>query len=421
MLKNLRSKLLSSLPLVLILLSFTNSQAATQAGIWDRVFEALDKHPDIAVINNATSLSKIEERRTLVANLPRVSVSKNWFGENPDDLNQTTTGLNGDINLFRGGQNLFNYFASSSSYEKASIDNWQRINKIYRDVSNLIFKCHFENERLNWSLKTLDLRKSLVTVAKKRFRRGTLPESEVIKLEIDLQNTESQMQSLKLRAQNCQDELSYWMNRDELNLKPDLKVITRILESNQLKGDIEEHPLVMASQSQLDQSEFKNYSQWGSWLPELNLNYQESPQFAGQVYNRQWLLSLRWTIFNSGQRFLNQQKSSVELENARLQLMSTKKRVETDLNKSLQSLKDASVQFNISKTRTKNARKLSQSSIQRFRLGAISANEITLDQNRYIQANFQKIDDQESLIRLWINFNFSNGRSLKTVLKNTKK
>ncbi len=412
------AKVLIPFLFTLCFFSLSYGEVAQQPGKlsgFKSLVEELQNHPEVSVLKSNNRLGELQVNQSIYSNLPGLSFNKNWFGPETDDLSRQTGGINARLNLFRGGKSLFDYHVSRSEEDRIKSESSQATNRIFKDAFRLYFQCLYQKERYAWSKKARELREKLLTVAQRRFKRGTLPESEVLKLSIDFRSAQNRENNNQKSNEQCQDRLAYWF-KGPIQFEPvSATSLSGIRSFSAIKTErLKLHPQVLSKKAALAAAENDFYRSLGNYLPEVSLGYSESSVSVGQVIDRQWLVSLNWNIFDSGQSIVEMQKANVREDRARSSLETTEKQVLRDLEVAQAEYRQAVKALKLIESNSKDAKKLIRSTLRRFEMGAISANEISIDQGRIIETEFQLIDARSSLLENWIQVLFEAGEDVSS-------
>lgn len=233
----------------------------------------------------------------------------------------------------------------------------------------------------------LTSQKRLLEIANQRYQRGYLARQEVDKLSIDLDFIDSEVADLQNKLSQISAELNKRLSTLPVSLSwPWSENVDRFKAAAFV---LEDHPSYIVSARTYDASD-ATYDQsrgqfWGSL--DLNLQLLRSNQINNEFTNQSaTYLTFTVPLFNrmkdwSARRVAFERKN--QSENL---LRQTKENLQAQHQKSKEVFENHRLNFRKRTTTLKISRALLDDNRARFQQGRISANELSIDQNRVYQA-----------------------------------
>ena len=215
--------------------------------------------------------------------IPSLSVSGNQTSTHdllvPQDISVRSVQGTAALNIYKFGADLAAYRAASADEESQENLLKNEILKSEREgIAALIQKIRTqqETEIIN---KIVTSQEESLQIAKQRYDRGLLPQQEVDKLSIDLENSKASLIEVQLRQYEAQASLvallghaqvqSDWPWKEKFS-----KNSKNLLHSFQSESfDISQRPDWKAAQAQVEGEEQRYNKSWGQIFPSLDASF----------------------------------------------------------------------------------------------------------------------------------------------------
>lgn len=243
------------------------------------------------------------------------------------------------------------------------------------------------------------------------FAQGLLQKSDVLDVEIQVNEVNNQWQSAKSNVRNASDYLSFLMNEEGGEIyKPTTDIETQLGVEvfNPMISDSRKD--IMAMNKSVDAYEQMYKSQKMNFLPRLNAfgSYQMYDNNLFGTNAKGYLLGaqLSWKLFDGFKAIGKLQKNKLEYQKAQNETAQYKAQSQLEVNKSLRQLNDAENKVKNSKLAHEQSKESYRIKKDRFAQGLIKTNDLLTAETQqfkkeleYLQALFEYHFTQE-----YINF-----------------
>ncbi len=408
--------------LIVFSLLFSQLVLAQKSEFLDLIDQALQTDSDYANRKSELRSSDISLTTATAQFLPDLTLTATQAQLGDQFFRQPTKYqsylVNSQLNIFKFGADWSGRGAARMNYEakSAALAEYQ-----------LQFEATFSEKLLRYiSFKKLlrikeeqhASQKRLLEIANQRYQRGYLARQEVDKLSIDLDFIDSEVTDL----QNSLIQVTQDLNKRLATLPENLnwpwsEKVDQFKESTLV---LEDHPSYVVSSRNQESSDF-SYDQarsqfWGSL--DLNLQWLRSNEVANEFTNQSAsYLTLTIPLFNrmkdwSARRLAFERKS--QSENL---LKKTKEDLGAQYQKSKEIFENHRHGFRKRSATLKTSRLLLDDNRARFQQGRISANELSIDQNRVYQSEQVAISAVLNVHLALKDLCSSSGRFLKDCVK----
>ena len=240
-------------------------------------------------------------------------------------------GLNLNYTLFDGLQNVWGYLGSKASQRQSEQQYViQRANQVYA-VKNDYYQALKTKKDLEVAQEAVKRSEELLKLFQEKFQVGSASKSEVLKQQVQSGNDQLTL-VLKDNAQKTAlDQLALDIGIDP---KSEFSVADIPASQDQTIGSMDDliakasksHPALLANQAALDAYRYDVRSAWGTYLPNLAMNYSYSwnkghfsDVIKGGPYDHSGTLSmsLTYNIFDGFSRERNMKRAQMGLANSR--------------------------------------------------------------------------------------------------------
>lgn len=376
---------------ILLTLSLHSHAAVTETVFADLVAQALQADPEYANKKQDLEIANTQYTAANAAFLPtlELSASQNQIGRYFDNqpLNYQSYALTSNFNIFKFGADV----ATRSSYSSLLSSKESALNEY-----KIQFEKSFTESLLNYiainrysAIKNEQLKsqKRLLEIATQRFKQGYLAKQEVDKMRIDLEFIENEISNL----QEQQSQVLINLKKQLKNIPEDLPwPWLKSIESFQSKNfNLEDHPsyLVRFYATESFKSDYQRSSRqfWGSL--DLKMQWSESNEvdddFTPQAGT---YLVLTIPLFNRMQDWAERKVSFAKSVQADNSLEAIRRSLRSEYEGALQIFENRKQTYRKRNVTLTTSRALLSDNQSRFQKGRISANDLSIDQNRVFQA-----------------------------------
>jgi outer membrane protein TolC len=242
--------------------------------------------------------------------------------------------------------------------------------------------------------KTLQTATANKQIVNNNFKQGYLKHSDILEVEVYVNEVENALQMAKSNVKNISDYLSYLMNEKQ-------NTVFKPLDSFPLKRVNTLHDIILSNnRSDVKAKELSSnvYKQMHNankmrFLPRLNAfgSYQLydnnlfSASASGYVIGAQ----LSWDIFKGSKRFANKQKSKAILEKSKLEYHQYKNKSQLDLNKTKRKLIDLEKQIVLKNLSLLQSKEMLKIKTNRFKEGLDKIADVLLAETQLVQKELE--------------------------------
>ena len=299
------------------------------------------------------------------------------------------------INLFRTGGDAAGWQAANrdiaSSREKLRSERQGSEDDAILALTNVIAKSlitKIENQFVS-------IREDSVRIARERFQRGLLAQQEVNKVIVELENARARLADAAATEADARALLKSLLGHDSISLNwPWRGVLTHQTPIEEAPFDLDLRPDWRASRLTVEAERLRRRQSFSNLLPSLNLNASYGSFDLSMPDRRDWsgVLTLSVPLFDgfvslTGYKLQSLTEQLAEV-NSEIIRRTAPPAVES-LRKAYKLAKDSA----IDREKTAQvAERLYADNFQRFRLGRVNANDLTLDQDRLLQSQLLEIN-----------------------------
>ncbi|WP_439131929.1 TolC family protein [Polaribacter sp.] len=254
--------------------------------------------------------------------------------------------------------------------------------------------------------QTLQTAKAKQQIANNHFKEGYLKRSDVLEVEVYVNEVENSLQTAKSNVINISGYLSFLMNKkQEVVFKPTDSLVaknTNILNDAQLstnRSDVKAMELVVNANKEMHNANRV------AFLPRLNAfgSYQlyDNNAFATSADGYIVGAQLSWDIFKGAKRFAKQQQSKATFEKSKLEYQQYKTKSELTLNKTKRQLADLQKQIVLKKLNVEQSEEMLKIKTNRFKEGLEKTADVLLAETMFVQ---KELDYYQTIYQ----FNYTN-------------
>ena len=243
--------------------------------------------------------------------------------------------------------------------------------------------------------KIAQIKSEAYEVAKQRYKRGLLPILEVEKSGIDLENSRTRLKNSDVALSSANSALTVLLGHARIHDDwPWQKMLKNLANSDQLHFNLDGRPdyrsaqqAVFAESSRLSQYHRQMYPSLDFSFSFNDINFNQS-----DVRDYETGLTLTFNFFNQLQDYNAYQLQKVTLGQAEVHLETVKRQAEAQvemLRRQFQQQLDAVRSLDRTLEIT---RRITEDSMERFRMGRATVNDLSIDQSRLLETEILDTD-----------------------------
>lgn len=270
-----------------------------------------------------------------------------------------------------------------------------------RTKDYLVFEVEKAYMQLQLAYKAVDVLDKALNAAKvnqqladNSFKQGYLQRSDVLAVQVRVNEVKNQLQNAKSNVLNASNYLSFLMNEDDaLVLQPadSLIISTFILESTETIS--KERADIKAMQLASEVYKTMNKADKKAFLPRLNAfgSYElyDDKIFQGDASGYLIGAQLSWNVFEGSKRFGKVQKSKAEYEKSKLQYNQYVSKSKLEFNKAKRMLLDAENKLKLTKLALQQSKESLRIRTNRFKQGLEKTSDLLITETQYAQKQLE--------------------------------
>lgn len=339
--------------------------------------------------------------------------------------NSTRSGLNASWNLFQFGADASEWKAAIQEEKKfeSNVDNTYLT--VEKSAVDALVNYIGQSFQVNVAKQLYDLNLDSHKIAKARFKRGLLPKQEVDKVFIDVENAKARWQDARIRLEEAAASLTELLGHTNVQMQwPWSNVLskdsqtTKDLESGFSINSVPAWNVVnyeYESQDHLVSGRFRQF------LPSLDAVGTYNFGGTNSTTNEYTAsLTLSVPLFDGLSRYANY-KTQVEVrEQSELKREALRRSIEAEWTAARNAYRIALATATARANALEIARRIYRDNERRFRSGRISANDLSLDQERLFRAEQNAVVGWTTLHSSFTRICHAKGKRIQACLPSTK-
>lgn len=312
----------------------------------------------------------------------------------------TTSGVNSilgkaTLNLFRSGADSARISSALAAREREARLLSNEVLKAEDEAMTALVDVIRQEQEVEILRKSAQLKQESLDIARQRYDKGLLPLQEVEKVEIELDNAQARLTDSQNNLNDVQATLKTLLGARELQAEwPWKERLTRDSELLKKHLDLAVRPDWQATQFEIASADWTSAQAKRLLLPSVDLQATYGTYDLSTPDRRDWtvLLSLTIPIFDPQQNITTYWIRSLDADLARVRLESLRRVAEPQF---LSLRSDLLAAQNSARAREKTlatSRKLFADSLQRFKLGRASVNDLAIDHDRLFSAELLAVN-----------------------------
>ncbi|OQW50873.1 MAG: hypothetical protein A4S09_11140 [Proteobacteria bacterium SG_bin7] len=404
------------LAIFFLFLSASRSQNLTLK----EALKLVPKHPKQYTSSLDTASAQITKTKSYLKLSP--SFSGSWQKSSlttVGNLNNPIWSISADLNLFNSFGDFSNIRAKSYSLNAAEAAEEWSLNKNELALAEIYLKCLYAQNSETAALEAYNIAAQIADIEKSRFNKGIKSRDDYLKLKVDAENRRISYLTETTNKENCYAELFYWVGN--FSALSDPKLNPR--EPAAKISLPENHPRLRTARNFVDAKKSTAAAVVSSNLPKLNLSLTRSyneittSSLPAETYSNSIFLTASWNFFDSGQTLSDIRLIYIDIEKSEASLKETERDLTRELTSQAKNLSQYLSQYKIAEENLRDIQVTFKTSLARFRAGAISANEVALDQARVVAATSSVYNSWLQMNLSYLRYQSSLGNNVSEVLQ----
>jgi outer membrane protein TolC len=351
----------------------------------------IERDTTLPVLHSELETSTLQAQARRLGFLPSLRTSVQQSRSYEFDQRQRTMGLTAELNLFRGGSDLSLLKAADNSRQAADYRLQNRALEVEREgvVALLQFVEIRLRETIYLELEKINQRS--LEMMMERSRRGLVPEEEVLKAEIDFQNSKAQRLATEVELERRKAALTEALGHDSLEVRwPFYDQLKQPVEEGvrQVDNAFEGRPDLQNLKHQLMASNESVKAAKRDYFPKVDLSHSWS-RFGRDSFDsndRTLLLSLNFPLFEGWRTKTLIAERSTQHQRAMYEFTRGQRRVVSELVESKENLLRL-IETALDRERTLGlAKRVFDANFRRYQEGRASVNDLQIDQGRLLES-----------------------------------
>jgi outer membrane protein TolC len=360
----------------------------------------LDRNLDVQSQQLNVEIYNAKKLARVGAFTPQINLVANETQQTTSDIYpfqaQPSAAITGSANLFRSGTDFAALRGASNDIE-ASRENLQN-EKLKAEDDAVLTLIEFikrtrESELISQIVK---LKEESVKIARERYSRGLLAQQEVDKTQIDLDNSQARLVdanvALAAARANVSSRLGAFQN---VNLDwPWKGLIISGSRPEGLEFKLENRPDFRASLQTLEAEGWRRHAARAFLLPSLDLTASYGSADLSDRGRHDWsaALILKIPLFEQFAGYSAARLQTLVKNQAEIAREVVTRNAGIEVESYRRGFSEARESAVAREKTSKLTQRLFTDNLQRFRLGRASANELTFDQNRLLEAQILEVE-----------------------------
>jgi outer membrane protein len=427
-----------------IVFTIQNLQAQTDSLVWD-----LTRCISYAVENNLTvkqaqltkTASEINYRQSKNAFLPSISASasQNFSdGSHVDGYgnyyssssNSTNLGANASMNFYTGGQQIHQIKQNRLLMEQNDLYVQEAKNNITLSITEAYIQALYYREGIVSAENTVEASHKQYVQAKAKFDLGSLAAKDLADVESQMASNEYQLVSAK---NSYAQQVLTLKQLLELGPEQSLEIQVPMVKSDSLliadKMDVykkacEVMPEIQSGNIQVGISQKDLLIARSGYYPTISLSGSLNTSYSGDLansfgnqisnnINKGAGISLNIPIFSRFSIRSSIQNAKIEIDKSKIQLTTAQKELYQKIEQAWQNAISAQSELQASEVSKKASQKAYQLAQQQFALGGLSATDLLVSQNTFLNAEQKYLQTKYTCLLYYQLLQFYQGIEIK--------
>ena len=286
------------------------------------------------------------------------------------------------LNLFRGGSDVYNWKSANLAETAQEFQIQNEEIKLEQKAADLIFKQLYFSENSKAQTELKGLKEKAFQIATDRYKEGKISKEELLKIQVELSLQKNRLRSALLdEKENLSSIKSLFIDEIKTNSWP----FTEETKKPAITHASKQLQLLELSAASLEQ---KWKATKGLYWPSLDLSlaYQQAPRWTNS--NRVWSGSLEMTIplWSRYETAALSSQAYAAYQSAKNTYTETERQENLRNDFLMAKVISQEASLREAKENLKNSDQLYQDMERAFKMGRLSANDLFLEQNRFIES-----------------------------------
>lgn len=404
------------LKILLLLVPLTQAQTLSLKD----ALKLVPKHPKQYTSSLDTESAQITRTKSYLKLSPSLSGSwKKSSATTVEDLNNPIWSVSAELNLFNSFGDFSNIRAKSYLLSATEASEAWSLNQNELSLAEVYLKCLYAQNSEAAALEAYKIAAQIADIEKSRFNKGIKSRDDYLKLKVDAENRRIIYLTEATNKENCYNDLNYWVGTFSSLSDPKLNPKEPSMK-NSLPAT---HPRLLTAKKLVDAKKTTANAFLSSNLPRLDLSVTRSynevatTTLPAETYSNTIFLTASWNLFDSGQTLSDIRLSNVDVEKSEVSLKETERDLTREITTQAKNLSQYLSQYKIAEENLRDIQITFKTSLARFRAGAISANEVALDQARVVAATSSVYNSWLQMNLSYLRYQSSLGNNVSQVLQ----
>lgn len=299
------------------------------------------------------------------------------------------------LNLFRSGGDVAAYRAAKRDQEASRERLGSESQVAEREAAEALVAVIGRTQQKNILEKIVQLQADSLRVARDRYAKGLLPQQEVDKVGIELENARARLTDGETRLAEARASLATLLGRDDVRDEwPWKRVLVDGPGLETTVFDLGRRPDWRVSLLDTEAERLRKRSALASLFPSIDLTGSYGSADFSDSGRRDWstVVTLSVPLFDGWTNYAKYRVQDTTLLLAEIRIESLRRSAAPEVE-GLRKSHRAARESALARERTAQlSGKLFEDSFQRFRLGRASVNDLALDQSRLFESELLAVD-----------------------------
>lgn len=364
---------------------------------FDQALDAvLRANPTIAAQRAKTEAARAQRTGAQFHFLPRLKLSASTERAGDPEVQTKTLQGTATVNLFRFGADVAGLHAADAELDSQVAALKDTELKAESEAVEALVDVVFKQRRLKILREKVESTRRYLEIAQARYKRGALPLQDVDKVTIDFDNAQAGFEDARSDLNSAQATLRKQMDATQSSAElsddwpwrqrfvaPEIKLLL------ERKAAPEVHPELTSARLAMRAEEFRARQQYRSIFPSLDLSFsREQRDTDPGTRTNGWAggVTLSMPLFDGLRDYTSYRVQRAEQDVAAAKLERIVRDIPLRQDLAQNNFRIAFESAAVREKTLASARRLLESGLERFRVGRGGVDELTLDQNRVVQA-----------------------------------
>jgi outer membrane protein TolC len=364
----------------------------TFAQAWDQILKR-----NLRVQTQALSVDLIAQKRLLAigAFIPTLAIQSSDNRGTAYYPPQRSLGLVAGVNLFRSGADLDGLSAVEMDRRSAQQKLFSETQVAEEEAAQALTQVIARVQQRRLVEKIAKLKLDSLRVAQERFKQGLLPQQEVDKVLVDVENSQARLTDQVSSEVTARGTLETLLASSDIRIEwPWRQILVEGPKLEQIAFDLSQRPDWRSSQAAVQAEHLRRRRTVKLMLPSLDLNATYGTADVTDLGRRDWSSSLVLTIplFEGFKNYAAFGTQDLNYQGALIQSEAIRRSAPIELENFRHSYQAARDSALLREKTAKLTERLFEDNFLRFKMGRATANDLAFDQNRLFESELLAVD-----------------------------